>query len=100
MDHLFSSPSAWWDKFAQLWEVIYQNAKVPSLWQRVRVALLTKGDHEWRPLCIASVMWRIGARHIVQALRPWLVTWLKGCRCWSFTSSSVFDREFSAAYIK
>ena len=42
-------PSAWWDTCAQLWEVIYQNAKVSSLWQHVCVALL----------CIASVMWRV-----------------------------------------
>ena len=65
-------PEQWWTGFAALWNTIWCTGNVPSIWKYARVALVPKDAADWRPLAIASVLWRIGASFLVKGLRPWL----------------------------
>ena len=65
-------PEQWWTGFAALWNSIWCTGNVPSIWKYARVALVPKDAADWRPLAIASVLWRIGASFLVKGLRPWL----------------------------
>jgi len=69
-------PDGFWEALSRLWQKVYDTGSIPKMWAHARVALLPKQQMEWRPLSIASVFWRIGARHIVCQLRPWVETWL------------------------
>ena len=73
---LIKLPLMFWDALAKIWELVYRSGCIPEIWTFARVALLPKSDNEWRPLSIASIFWRIGSRHIVQCIRPWINTWL------------------------
>lgn len=73
---LIKLPFMFWDALAKIWELVYRSGCIPEIWTYARVALLPKSDNEWRPLSIASIFWRIGSRHIVQCIRPWINTWL------------------------
>ena len=73
---LIKLPLVFWDALAKIWELVYLTGCIPEMWTYARVALLPKSCNEWRPLSIASIFWRIGSRHIVQCIRPWMNTWL------------------------
>ena len=65
-----------WEALALLWDTVFQSGCIPMMWKNARVALLPKNEQEWRPLSIASIFWRIGARHISMQLRPWVEQWI------------------------
>ena len=58
-------PEAWWLAHSHLWSVVINTGSVPERWCEARVALLDKLDNEYRPLSIASIGWRIGAKVLV-----------------------------------
>ena len=68
-------PLRWFESFALLWAKVWERGAVPRLWQRARVALIPKQDGTWRPLCMATAAWRLGAAEIVQQLRSWVDSW-------------------------
>ena len=71
---LLRLPLKFWNAVAHLWHQVYLTGNIPISWYYARIALLPKGDSEWRRLSIASVFWRIGTRHVIRCLRPWIQT--------------------------
>ena len=69
-------PLSWWSEYALLWQQVWSCSKVPSCWRDAKVALLAKEDGSgYRPLSVASVLWRIGAKHMARSLRLWALEW-------------------------
>ena len=68
-------PQAWWDAATCLWNVCIQSGVLPNVWSRATIALVPKRFDETRPIALCSIMWRMGARCIAAALRPWCETW-------------------------
>eukprot|EP00439_Symbiodinium_sp_Y106_P029745 s6446_g3.t1 len=69
-------PLSWWSEYALLWQQVWSCSKVPSCWRDAKVALLAKEDGSgYRPLSVASVLWRIGAKHVARSLRLWAFEW-------------------------
>ena len=46
---------------------------VPARWAEMRIAMLEKHSGGWRPVGLTLVMWRIGAKAIARAMRPWML---------------------------
>lgn len=72
---LLSLPMRWWQWASRLWNLCLQQGDVPSMWAQARVVLLPKSKGGFRPLTIAQVMWRAGARAINQQLASWVSSW-------------------------
>ena len=68
-------PQAWWDATTCLWNVCIQSGVLPNVWSRATIALVPKRLDETRPIALCSIVWRMGARCIAAALRPWCETW-------------------------
>ena len=57
-------PHCWWIAFASLWQHIMERGDVPSVWCKSSVALVLRPAEGFRPLGVAVVAWRCGARLI------------------------------------
>eukprot|EP00435_Cladocopium_sp_Y103_P014019 s2909_g3.t1 len=68
-------PLCWWDAVATLWSTVSSTGKVPRIWTQARVALLPKRCGGQRPLSIVSLLWRAGAKIMLQQLRTWILSW-------------------------
>ena len=75
-EDLLLLPIAWWDKLAALWNrVVVGKSLVPTRWSEIRMFFIPKATGGFRPLGIASVVWRICAKTLVHRLTPWLDKW-------------------------
>ena len=55
-----------------------RSGSVPARWTEFRVVFLAKASGGFRPLSIASVIWRIGAGVIDKKLGSWSCDWAMG----------------------
>ena len=60
---------------AKLWRHCLRTASLPSTWTQIRVSLASKRDGTFRPLSVASALWRICASATSRRLRRWLKQW-------------------------
>lgn len=74
-DDLVTLPEEFWQALADIWNLVLQHSQIPTTWSDARVALLPKPDGSTRPLSVASVLWRIGARVLLRKLSPWIRSW-------------------------
>ena len=49
--------------------------RIPDRWLESRVVLIPKPTTGHRPLAVASVLWRAGARAVLRHLWPWIDSW-------------------------
>ena len=75
-DHWLLLPLAFFEKLAQVWQLVLDGASLPEAWLHIRCVLIPKPDGSGlRPLSIAALAWRAGATVILQQLVPWIETW-------------------------
>ena len=69
--------SGFFDALAEIWMTLL-NVSGPTLasWGNIRDVALPKEDGGWRPISVASAIWRIGMSTVISALTPWLETLL------------------------
>mmetsp|Transcript_73486 Transcript_73486/g.212659 ORF Transcript_73486/g.212659 Transcript_73486/m.212659 type:complete len:1325 (-) Transcript_73486:89-4063(-) len=75
---LLALPSNFWSALALLWNTVLDTGEVPEAWTVTRIALLPKETGGYRPLGIASLLWRAGMSVVVRALRPWSACFAEG----------------------
>ncbi|CAE7777904.1 FCPE [Symbiodinium sp. CCMP2456] len=80
-EELLLLPPPFWQSLAELWQSIADRGDVPRPWQRVRIALLPKRQGGTRPLSLLSVVWRLGAKHMLHQLDAWVGQWLDHTSC-------------------
>ncbi|CAE7617784.1 unnamed protein product [Symbiodinium necroappetens] len=80
-EELLLLPPSFWQSLAELWQSIADRGDVPRPWQRVRIALLPKRQGGTRPLSLLSVVWRLGAKHMLHQLDAWVGLWLDHTSC-------------------
>ena len=71
-------PRGFWESLSQLWAACLQSGAVPDVFRQVRVALLPKSEDAgggYRPLSVASVVWRLLATAAGRKLRRWSREW-------------------------
>ena len=91
-EHLVRLPDLWWQGLADLWCAVLQSGRVPSAWKHATIVLLDKSEAgDTRPIGLSNLAWRLGVRHLVRALKPWLETWLAHTTLGGVFGSSVAD---------
>lgn len=59
---LIRRPKVWWDALARLWNVIVHIGIIPCIWVKVRLDTIPKASGGFRPIAVATIAWRAGAR--------------------------------------
>ncbi|CAE7362760.1 gcs-1 [Symbiodinium sp. CCMP2592] len=72
---LLHLPPLWWASFSQLWMNVLSTGSIPLVWKRISVVLLPKLTGGYRPIALACVAWRCGARCLMAGLRDWCDRW-------------------------
>ena len=91
-DSLLCLPVQFWTELGRLWTQILQAGGIPQRWLEAKVTLIPKRDsNEMRPLAIASVLWRLGSRAVLQRLRTWMDQWLEETTCGGVHEAGVAD---------
>ena len=65
----------WWRCLTLLWNAVLRSGRIPDRWLESRVVFIPKPTTGLRPLAVASVLWRAGARAALRHLRPWIDSW-------------------------
>lgn len=69
-------PRAWWVQYTRLWNYVLKSSLIPSRWVEAKIVCIPKDNSDdFRPLAIASVAWRAGARVLVAKVTDWAHTW-------------------------
>ena len=68
-------PLGFWEAAARLWNRAVDLGVLPDSWSSALVVLLPKPDGRTRPVGLLAIMWRAGARCLVQQLRGWVSSW-------------------------
>eukprot|EP00439_Symbiodinium_sp_Y106_P064874 s593_g10.t1 len=75
-EHLHRLPDTFWCAAARLWNKVLTLGQLPKRWTESTVTLIPKKMDESRPICLASIMWRCGARVIARSIRPWSTSFI------------------------
>ena len=75
-EHLHRLPETFWNAAARLWNKALALGQLPKRWTESTVTLIPKKTDESRPICLACIMWRCGARVLARCLRPWLMSFV------------------------
>ena len=89
--HLCQLPLTFWNLLASLWNTCLSCGCVPSSWKNIRIALLPKASGGFRPLAIASVMWRICMSTVLKKIRGWIDSWALPQLCGGLPGKSIMD---------
>ena len=70
IEPLLRLPRAWWDGLTALWNRCLVEGSVPRRWTELRICLIPKPGtvSDFRPLAIASVLWRLGSALMARTL--------------------------------
>ncbi|CAE7272427.1 Pol [Symbiodinium microadriaticum] len=75
-EHLHRLPDNFWSAAAMLWAKALALGRLPKRWTEATVSLIPKKIDEARPICLANILWRCGARVLAHRLRPWLTSFI------------------------
>ena len=89
--HLCQLPLRFWNLLATLWNSCLSLGCVPTSWKNIRIALLPKASGGFRPLAIASVMWRLCMSAVLKKLRGWIDSWALPQLCGGLPGKSIMD---------
>ena len=73
--HLLQMGPGWWTGATEIWNHCLTTGDIPQRWMEARVILIPKPMGGHRPLAVASVLWRAGARATLKHLKPWIDSW-------------------------
>ncbi|CAE7211986.1 unnamed protein product [Symbiodinium sp. CCMP2592] len=90
-EQLLRLPDAWWTGFAGLWANILSQGEIPSSWKRIGVSLIPKASGGYRPIGLACLAWRCGARCLCLGLKPWSDAWAGATAFGGLPKRSVAD---------
>ena len=65
--------------------------RVPSIWRRSLIVLLSKRNNTTRPVALLPMAWRAGSRVIARRLQRWVLQWNDHRACGAAPGKSVAD---------
>ena len=73
---LAALPLGFWSRLASLIKAMIRGRSgPPAAWCFARVAMLRKDDGGWRPISVASALWRVSSSCVLRSMSVWVQSW-------------------------
>jgi hypothetical protein len=71
-------PENWFDDLASLFNQMVDNeSPLPPTWKNQWAAMIPKPESDdHRPICIATLAWRVCSSAVIKRMAPWMDTWI------------------------